>query len=150
MPAIQTTYPPQIRAAVEGMVADSGLKTVISRTVETAAGVGFGLAVVQGANDGGVIVPTVAGGVFRGLTVRDVTLPQSNADAYLQYDEAALMVTGVLWVTAQEAVTAGDPVSFEVTTGQLFSTADATHDAIPGAIWDSSAAIGELAKVRLS
>ena len=150
MPAIQTTYPLEIRAAVEGMVADAGLKTVISRTVETAAGVGFARAVVQGSDDAGVIVPPATGGVFRGLTVRDATLPQSNEDTYQLYDDAALMVTGVLWAVAQEAVSAGDPVSFEVTTGELYTTADATHDAIPGAIWESSAAIGELAKVRLS
>ena len=149
MPAIQTSYPEEIRAAVEGMVADAGLKTVISRNVETAAGVGFGRAVVQGADDGGIIVPTATGGVFRGITVRDATLPQSSADTYQQNDEAALMVTGVIWVIAREAVSAGNPVSFEVTTGELYTTADATHDAIPGAIWDSSAAIGELAKVRL-
>ncbi len=149
MPAVQTTYPAEIRAAVEGMVADAGLKTVISRTIETAAGVGFGLAVVQGANDAGVIVPTVTGAVFRGITVRDVTLPQSSGDAYQQYDETALMVTGVIWVTAQEAVSAGDPVSFEVTSGQLFTTVDATHDAIAGALWESSAGIGVIAKIRL-
>ena len=149
MPAVQSTYPEEIRSAVEGMVADAGLKTIVSRTVETAAGVGFGLAVVQGTADDGVIVPTATGGVFRGITVRDVTLPQSAGDAYQQYDEAALMVSGVIWVTAQEAVSAGDPVSFEVTTGQLTTIVDATHDAIPNATWETSAGIGTLAKIRL-
>ena len=146
---IHTSLPADVIKSVEGMVADAGLKTIISRRVETAEGIGFGRAVVEGSDYDCVVVPMAVDGAFRGLTVRDATLPRSNGDSYLEDDEAPLMVTGSLWVVVHEPVEAGDTVSFEIGTGALGTIVDERHDVIAGAIWDSSAAPGQIAKVRL-
>ncbi len=50
-------------------------KTLISRTVETAAGIGFGLPVAQGTNDGGVIATVAGTTAILGITVLKVIGP---------------------------------------------------------------------------
>lgn len=149
-PDIQGGYQATLDAAVEGMVANTEPKNIISREIETAAGAAFGRAVVQGSDDHGAIIPTATGTAL-GITVRDVTLPQGSADTYQQYDTAAILQRGVIWCVATgEAVSAGDPVQFNDTTGELRTTAGAGWTTIAGATWLTSAASGELAQVRLT
>lgn len=151
-PDVQGGYQETIDQAVEGMIANTEPKNIISRELETAAGVGFGRVVTRGGTDPdhGAQVPLVAAEEALGITVRDVTLPQSSNDQYQQYDTIAILDRGVIWCTATgEAVAAGDGVVFNDTTGELRTTAGAGWTALPGAIWESSAASGALAKVRL-
>ncbi len=49
MPPVQTSYPTRPAAAYEGMAADQNPATILSRTVETPEGIGFGRAAFQGA-----------------------------------------------------------------------------------------------------
>lgn len=147
---MHANMPADVIKSVEGMVADAGLKTIISREVETAEGIGFGRAVVEGSDHARVVLPKDSKGAFRGLTVRDATLPRSSGDAYLKGDEAPLMITGSLWVVVTEPVEPGDAVSFELGSGQLGTTVDGHHDLIAGAVWDSFAMPGQIAKVRLA
>jgi len=123
---VQTSYAPQQRAGIVGMLVNQVPHTVRSMTVETAAGIGFGLAVSQGSRDGGCIL---AGSAFVGLSVRDVTLglapvdPLSDTpntlDTYGVYTEAAIMTRGDMWVAPQGAVAAGNSVYYNTTTGKL-------------------------------
>lgn len=111
---VQTTYRPQLAAAVAGMIADEASAEVGTRQVETAAGIGFGVAVSQGVNDKGCIV---GGTAFIGITVRDVAqdrIPidplsstEAAADVYPQYSNAAILSRGDIWVVASATVTAG-------------------------------------------
>lgn len=144
--AIQTTYSENIRAGLPGLVVGSDYN-IDTGNVETAAGIGFGLAVSQGAADKGIIIGgTLAG--FRGITVRDVTLESAQADEYSQYQNAGVLVRGKIWVTVGAAVAAGDPVHFVAATGAFTNTGDVGP--ILGARYVTSAALNGLALVELS
>ncbi|CAH2606152.1 conserved protein of unknown function (plasmid) [Rhodovastum atsumiense] len=149
MPAVQTAYQGQHAAAFAGLVADSGSTVVISRVVESPNGMQFGAVALQGVADNGILdVGDVNAGAFRGITVVDPLVRPVNNDAYGLGDTAAVLVKGVVWVTVAAAVTAGQPVYYS-STGALTNVA-ASDTAIPNAIFDSSAAAGGLAKVRLN
>lgn len=138
---IQTTYVERIAKAVAGMIGGSDFNT---RTgiVETAAGIGFGLAVSQGAADQGIIL---GGSAFVGISVRDVAVGAEKT-LYEQYKNAAYLTRGQIWVTVVSAVVAGAAVKYDTTTGAID---DSTGTTIPGARFVTSAGAGELALVEL-
>lgn len=147
--AVQTTYSDNMAAAYAGMIANTEPNNLISRIVETVAGVGFAVPVIQGTADNECDVVAASTDVVIGITVRDQSV---TADTFAQYDSALLMREGVLWVTVTDAggVVAGDPVWVLVADG-TFSNADAGTSQslrINDARWDSSAANGALAKIR--
>lgn len=150
MSFVQTTYSENMAAAVPGMPADADF-SADSRTVETEAGIGFGLAVSQGTADKGALLGAAAATGFVGVTIRDKgVVNASNADKYNEGDTAAVMTRGDIWVTVAAAVEAGDDVTFSSTTGALSSVAaDGTNFAITGARWMTSAAQNGLAILRL-
>lgn len=149
MPPLQTTYSATMKPAIAGMVANMEISNTISRQIETAAGIGFGVVVVQGADDNGVRLPDASHLAFRGITVLDPTRDPQNGDKYAQYDTAAVLTRGVIWVTVGAAVAAGDPAYFVPATGVITNVAT-SNTAIPDGIFDSSAASGGLAKLRLN
>jgi hypothetical protein len=152
--AVQTTYSENIDGARAGMIADTqnGLN-LISRTVETAAGIGFGLPVAQGSGDNGVIL-SESGADYIGFTVRERSVNPDNPDEFSQYEDARIMTHGVIWATVTDAggVDAGDPVWVTEATGAL-SNADVGSGGgtnLAGCRWESTAANGELAKIRVN
>lgn len=146
--AIQTTYSDNIRAAVAGMVANTVPAVMISRTVEDAAGIGFGVAVEQGTNDKGCIA--FDGGTVLGITVRERSLDASSPDEFAQYAEARVMVKGVIWVTAAVEVAAGDAVYVRPSNGDFQDSNANSAVLLANARWETSAGIGELAQIRLA
>jgi len=133
--AVQTQYNEHIRAGVPGQIVDMIPKTLISRTIEDEAGIGFGVAAFQGENDKGVTATGDAAG-FVGITVRERSL-RAEEDKFVQYDSVRLMTDGAVWVTAPAAVAAGDAVVLGGVT-------------IPGARYDTStSAANQIAQVRL-
>lgn len=147
---VQTTYQYPHDAAVAGM--PDGLDyEADSCVVETAAGIGAGLAVSQGANDNGVIIGgTVTG--FRGVTMRDVTLDPSANDLFTQYSNVSVQLESKIWVVAKEAVAAGDPVYFDPATGEWYKGVATLATAVGpllGAQWRDSAAANGLARIDL-
>ena len=152
--AVQTTYSENIGAARAGMIADTqGLLNLVSRTVETSAGIAFGVPVRQGTRANGIAV-SAAGGDYVGFTVRDRSVNPDNPDEYSQYDDARVMTHGVIWAVVTDAggVVAGDPVWVTETTGAL-SNADVgsgNGTLLAGCRWESAAANGGLAKIRVS
>lgn len=153
--AIDELYAEDIAPAYEGQVADLGLAVIISRTIEDAAGIGFGKPVKQGATERG-ITGTVSGTLdIVGLTVRNVALVVDgvNTDKYLQREGVPVMRSGVMWVKVTDAggVVAGDPVWMARATG-LLSNADAGSGGsirLAGARWESNGANNALARVRV-
>lgn len=117
---VQSNYIRYLVPAQNGMLASEINFTADTRVVETAAGIGFGLAVSQGTGDRGCVL---GGTAFVGVTRADPTLAQASSitvvDHYQQYDNAGILVTGDLWVVPQGAVTAGEAVYYNYTTGQL-------------------------------
>lgn len=153
--AIQTTYNSTIDAARAGMIANTEHVNFVSKTIETAAGVGFGLPVAQGSADNGVVVSSASAFDYVGFTVREQSLDVSqNTDKYSQYDSVRVMTHGILWVLVTDAggVAAGDAVWVTKATGAL-SNADAGSGAsvnLAGCRWESSGANGALAKIRIN
>lgn len=149
---MQTSYSENIGAARAGMVANMEPAVFISRTVETAAGIGFGVPVQKGTADNGCKIMGAGATEVLGITVRERSTRAETPDVFAQYDSARLMRKGVLWVVVTDAggVADGDPVWIKLADG-TFSNADAgTAGSVKlgGARWDSSAANGELAKIR--
>lgn len=154
--AYNETYADDLAIAFEGMVADLGLHDIISRTIETAAGVGFGKPVKQGTADRGCLADVSGTLDILGLTVRNVATANTDGvtlDKYPQYDGVGIMRKGVIWIKVTDAggVVAGDPVWMARATG-LFSNADlGTGGSIrlAGARWESVAANNGLARMRV-
>lgn len=148
--AVQTTYSENIRAGVPGQIVDMIPKTLISRDVEAAGGLGFGLPVARGVGDKGCR-PFTTGDTaakFLGISVRERSL-QAEANGFKQYDSARIMTKGAIWVTAAVAVTAGQPVYIVPATGALTNVAT-DNLLIPGAVFDTSTtAVNQIAQVRL-
>lgn len=142
---VQTTYPAVMPVGLPGMPASMVNWDGDTRIVETAAGIGFGLAVSKGATDRGIVI----GGAskFAGITYRDITLFGPTVDVYPQYTNAGIMVRGDIWVAVGAAVVAGTAANFVAATGVITSGAGT---AIPNSIWmTSQATVGGLAILRL-
>lgn len=152
--AVQTSYSENIRAAVEGMIANMESVNLISRTVETAAGIGFGVPVEQGSEDNGCGVVDASTTEVTGITCRERSVRPLDGNEFEQYDSARLMTKGVVWVTVTDAggVSAGDPVWLDLSDAGSFGNADVGFGNglnLAGCRWDSSAANGALAKIRV-
>jgi hypothetical protein len=157
MPAVQTSYATTMRVAFAGLKGDTAPEVILTRQVETTGGIGFGLAVTQGTGDRQVTVTGTTPKAFIGITLVDQTAgstaitPPVNVDQYQQGDIAAVMQAGSVWVLADGAVTAGAPATFTTATGRVGAKAVSTTVimAIPNAYFETSAADGALALVRL-
>lgn len=148
MPAIQSSVTERMRKAVAGQRATMIPATMISRTVESAAGLAFGVAAARGANDNGCKV-WETGNTFLGITIRERSInPDTQADKFAQYEAARIMTKGDVWVVAGAAVADGEPVYLVAATG-AFTNVSSGNIAING-IFDSTAASGALVKVRLT
>lgn len=104
---------------------------------------GFGLAVSQGSDANGVIL---GGALFRGVTIRDITLVHTTADRYEQYDNLAVMTRGDIWVTVSEDVVKGNQAHYNTSTGAI---GDSSGTAIAGSRFMTSASSGGKAILRL-
>jgi len=112
--------------------------TVILRTAEEDP-VGIGLAVVRGAEDDGVHVPTCGGQDFFGVTVFDTKFLQG--DHYAAGQELPVLVKGALWVMCLDGALPGDTVSFDSASGGLGVT---VGDLVQNATWETTTAAGEI------
>ncbi|TNC14787.1 hypothetical protein FF100_04150 [Methylobacterium terricola] len=147
MPPVQTSYPGRPAAAYEGMAADQNPATVVSRTVETAEGIGFGRAAFQGARDEGI---AAAGAVFRGIVLadRNARPSPSGADLFAKGETAAVMTSGAVWVVTASAASAGSPAY--VTPAGALTAAASGNAPIANALFDTSAPAGGLVRLRLN
>lgn len=144
MPTVQTNYADDMAVSYAGAIADEQEEcNLISRTVEDLGGVGFGLAVMQGTNDEGVVVGD--GTEFLGVTVRDQSVDPDDPNEFAHYASARIMTKGTIWVANDGGVSAGDPVSLAAD-GALGTGGS---NEVAGARWDTSATDGNLARLRL-
>lgn len=143
--AVQTSYTETADIAYAGMVANMEPHTIVSRAVEAAA-ITFGQPVERGTADAGCI-KGAGSSPFLGVAVADPAQPVGTPGVYAVASVAGVMTKGVIWVTAKGAVDAGDPVTYDSTSGW---TSDTTNDtAVTGAVYDTTAGAGALVKIRL-
>ncbi len=137
--AFQTTYAERQAEAVAGMPATTRVKDSITRSAEGT--IGFGVAVSRGATDAGKGVK-IGGDIdsFLGVSIRDVTLPISQADSYVQYNNVGVYMSGDIWVQVTGTPGPDDPVHFNATTG-VFAASGGTGPVL-GARWVRTAANG--------
>ena len=139
-------YKAEQDAGIAGAIVNTENSNIISRTVEDAAGIAFGLAVAQGENDKGCRAVTTGDAAFVGVTVLDRTAGDLNGNGkFKQYESARILEEGVIWVEVTAAVKAGDAAAVDLATGK-FNKAGA---AMAGARFETSAASGGLAQLRL-
>lgn len=121
-----------------GAQADMTPSSMISRTVEDAAGIAMGLPVSQGTNDRGIVTGAAE---FVGITVDEY----AEGGAFEQYDQARLMTEGTIWVTAAGTVAAGDPVTYQAG----WKTGGTTGRVLTDARYETSGVSGDLVVIRL-
>lgn len=151
--AIQNTYATNIRAAVAGARANMEPVDLISRSVETVDGVGFGKVVQQGALDNGckADLTGMTAQTYLGVTMLDRGTRPETPDVFARYESARIMRKGVIWVQADAAVGPGDVPTVTLATGAIGKTAvGAGIVAIPGARFDTSTTGAGLVQLRLS
>lgn len=141
MPTIQTVYNTNIAPRKAGHVFDMTQCDKISRTVETVAGVAFGLPVAQGAAPQGCIA--YAGTGFLGVTIRDRSVV--TGELFSRYESAEILRKGPITVLASAAVVAGDPVY--VTSAGLFTNVATSNFLIPNSRWETTTASGVLGDI---
>lgn len=149
MAVAQSSYGTAIANGYAGQVANGETSNRIVRTIEDAAGIGFGKAAFRGAGDHG-ITATPTAGTFLGITIAHYA-PQVNAasgamaDQYPQYASVPIMTLGSIWAVVGEDVTDGAAVY--VTAGGAFVDTVGANIPLPGWVFDMTVANNGLARI---
>ena len=150
----QTSYDINTANAVAGQVADIGWNEIDSFLCEGAAGIGFGLAVSRGTNDGQALIGGDGTGI--GITVRDLAregAANTGAVAYAEKETMAVMRFGSgskIFVAIPTGGSAGDPLNYNDTTGVIDAGAAVAGETdIAGATLEEDVVAGGIAKIRL-
>ena len=151
MPA-QTTYTTKLATAYEGMVYAQSPHDIVSRAVETAAGIEFGHIVSRGTDPDNQVV--AGGAAALGVTVRFLDKEGAANSGAIRLEEtetAAVLRSGSIYVVCPAGCAPGDPVKYTTATGVIDAGAAAAGEtALAAASWETSAAAGELAVLRVT
>jgi hypothetical protein len=115
-------YSQYMLPAYEGMIVDSRDHTIISRTVESVAGLGYGKAEFQGAADQGIVNAADANdttGKLLGFAEAGHFGSAGIADLWARYETVPIVKKGPIWLLASVAVVAGDLAYAVLATGVL-------------------------------
>ena len=149
--AAQTTYSIRQGKAYAGLIYAQAPHDIVSRAVETAAGIGFGVAVTRGTDpDKQVVLATSAN--FLGITVRSLEKEGGDAGAirWNVKETAGIMRVGYIWAVCPTGCVPGNAVNYADGTGILDSgAAGASETQLDGATWETTASAGELAVIRI-
>lgn len=134
MAELQTTYATTLASGYAGMIANGETSNRITRTNEDSAGIGFGLPVYRGSGDHGCTATVGTLATFLGWTIATSAqgyTATADADEYAQYDSAAILTSGAIYVAVKGAVTDGDALTVGTGGGAAdlvgATAADATH-----------------------
>jgi len=152
---MQAAYTSTFAKGIPGAIANEEKYNGISRTVQTAAGLPFAAPAGRGTLDHTCIL-YAAGGKFLGMVVKTMA-PEHRAtgsaaitDGYPVNATAALMTEGQMYVLADLAVAAGDPVYYVLATGRYSNVVGTTNLLIPNARFDTTAtAAGQIVEISL-
>jgi len=154
MSPVQTSYSENMAPPRPGTISSADYDTTTGN-VESADGIGFGLAVSVGTPSTFGDKATVLGGTldkFKGISVRDIAaLADSDSpDVYRQYANMGIVRRGTVWVSPVQNVVADDPVFFDGTTGRFGNTnANGKLGPVKGARWISSGSADGAAEVYI-
>jgi hypothetical protein len=148
MPFIQESVDRYHAAAFEGAIADSQLTNMFSRLAEEA--IPFGKVLLQGAADRTVKLPDGGAEAFVGLSVRDQSTGALSRNQFATGDSVRVMDKGVIWVRVGANVDAGERAAYLDATGAIVPVGTASSTAMDDAWFETSAASGELAKLKLA
>lgn len=144
MSIVQDTYKSAPAKGFAGQPANAEPSGRISRTIEDAAGIGFGAPVFRGSADGGC-TGTGAAGKDLGFCIADQglqILPGGTADTFPQYQNVPIQTRGAIMVNVTGAVTPGQAVTVgigaDASDGIGSTAADATHIAMTGWVFDET------------
>lgn len=147
----QTSYSINQQIAFAGLIFAQAPHDIVSRKVETAAGIEFGAAASRGTDEE---TQVVAGGTsFVGITIRSLDKEGAANTGAIKWNEkeaAGLIRSGYVWAKCPTGCVAGAAVKYTNATGVLDAGAAGAGETQLDAIWDSSAAAGELGIIRLS
>jgi hypothetical protein len=134
MAQLQTTYSNTIAKGYPGMVASGETSNRISRTIEDAAGVGFGVPVYRGAGDHGCTATVGTLATFLGWTIAvsgQGLVAGQTADTYAQYDNVPIEPFGPIYINVKGVVADGAAITVGAgaNLADLYgaTAADATH-----------------------
>lgn len=134
MAEVQTTYSESIAVGYAGMIANGETSNRITRTIEDAGGIGFGLPVYRGSDDHGCTGTIGTLATFLGFTIAHQALglvAGQTADEYAQYENVAILTLGAIYVEVTGAVTDGAAITIGAGAGLAdgigSTAADATH-----------------------
>ena len=134
MAELQTTYATTLASGYAGMIANGERGNRITRTNEDSAGIGFGLPVYRGSGDHGCTATVGTLATFLGWTIATSAqgyTATADADEYAQYDSAAILTSGAIYVAVKGAVTDGAAITVGTGGGAAdlvgATAADATH-----------------------
>lgn len=147
----QTSYSIKQPKAYAGLIYTQAPHDIVSRLVETVAGIGFGVAVSRGTDKERQIV---AGGTdFLGITIRSLDKEGAANTGAIQWNEtesAGVLRDGYIWAVCPAGCNPGDAVKYTDATGVLDAGAAAADETqLDGATWETVAAAGELAVIRI-
>lgn len=146
MPIVQNTFANTIPEGLAGGIVNGEASNRITRTIEDAAGVGFGKAVFRGSGDHGCT--KTPGTPLLGITMVDhglVLLPGGTADTYPQYANVPICSDGNINVVAGANVADGDAVY--VTAAGVFTNVSTSNTALPGWVFDATRASGAIVPI---
>lgn len=142
------TYRDNLAAYAVGRRANMEEWNTITRTLEGATSLGFGVPAIAGSGAHTCAPLTAADQNVLGITEASLTLPRPG-DEYDQYDNVAICESGVIGVLLGANVTKGAQARYDVTnkvwTG---AAASATVLTIPGAQFDEAGSSGAVGIVR--
>ena len=149
----QTSYSLTQAVAYAGLVFAQAPSDIISRSVETVAGAAFGIVVSRGTDKDKQAIIGGTTGVL-GITVRSLDREGAASTGAISYGEketAGIMRDGYIWAVCPTGCVPGDVVNFVEATGVLDSGAPAGtgETGLDDCFWDSTAAAGELAILRV-
>lgn len=134
MSVLQSTFTETVAKGYAGMVANGETSNRITRTVEDAAGIAFGKPVYRGSGDHGCTGTVGTLSTFLGWAIATTALALpagADADEYQQYDNAAILTGGAIYVDVKGAVADGAAITVGTGGGAAdligSTAADATH-----------------------
>lgn len=150
MPVLQNSYTENLALGYPGMIASGEESNRISRTVETAAGIGFGRAVYRGTGDHGCTATVGTLATFLGFTVAtsaQAPVAGQDADEYQQFDNATILTSGAIFVTVTGNVADGAAITVATANGALSSTAADASNIATGWVADQTITGGGLIRI---
>lgn len=149
----QNNYDIKQSVGYAGLVYARFPSEIVSRNVETAAGIAFGVVVSRGTDKDS---QAALGGTdnILGVTIRDLGREGAANTGDIKYSEketAGIMREGYVWAVCPTGCVPGDAVNFVEATGVLDSGAPSGtgETGLDDCFWDSTAAAGELAILRV-